>query len=61
MRNLIVKNKYRCTVFAFRDENKNVCSPDIVFSPGAGYNSEGEQLETSGHTSVLGRPPSGIG
>ena len=38
----IVRDKYRCTVFAFREENKKVCSPDIVFNPGAGNNSEGE-------------------
>jgi hypothetical protein len=38
----IVGSTYCWTVFAFREENKKVCSPDSVFSPGAGNSSEGE-------------------
>src|SRR5882757_1028854 len=53
--------KWRLTVLEWREEKRNICSPSLFLSPGAGYSSDGEYSETSGHKSVLGRPPFGMG
>ena len=52
--------KWRVTVLGWREEKRNICSSSLFLRPGAGYSSDGEYSDISGHRSVLGCPPFGI-